>query len=175
MIKIRAEQTADIEAIYEVNKLAFETPAEAELVNKLREAGAITLSLVALKDEQLVGHALFSPITIKGGEEFEGKDGQTAAGVALGPIAVHPHHQRQGIGALLIQAGIQQLANAGHNALIVLGHPNYYPRFGFVPASRFNISSEYNVPDEVFMAQMLDKAALAPAGLAKYHPAFAGV
>lgn len=172
MIKIRAEQTADIEAIYEVNKLAFETPAEAELVNKLREAGAITLSLVALKDEQLVGHALFSPITIEG---VEGEDGQTAAGVALGPIAVHPHHQRQGIGALLIQTGIQQLTNAGHNALILLGHPSYYPRFGFVPASQFNISSEYNVADEVFMAQMLDKSAPAPAGLAKYHPAFAGV
>lgn len=169
MIEIRAEKTADIEAIYEVNKLAFGKAAEAELVNKLREADAIIISLVAVKDEKIVGHALFSPITI------EDHDSQTAAGVALGPIAVHPDYQRQGVGSLLIQAGIQQLRDAGHNALIVLGHADYYPRFGFAPASQFNITSEYHVPDEVFMAQMLDKTAIAPAGLAKYHPAFADV
>lgn len=166
MIYIRPEQPGDQAAIYEVNALAFEKPAEAQLVDKLREAEAITLSLVAINEGQIVGHALFSPITI------EDDEGQTAAGVALGPIAVHPAWQKQGIGGQLIRAGIQQLREAGYKALIVLGHPDYYPRFGFVPASRFGIRSEFNVPDEVFMAQMLDRAAPLPAGLVQYHPAF---
>ena len=169
MVSIRTELSSDIDDIYTVNVLAFPEPAEAELVNNLRDANAITLSLVAVVNDQLVGHVLFSPMTITA------DDGTVCNAVGLAPIAVHPDFQKQGIGGQLIREGIRQLTAAGHNALILLGHPSYYPRFGFVPASQFNIRSEYDVPDEVFMAQQLNPTMPMPTGLAQYHPAFAGV
>jgi len=164
MITIRQEKPEDVAAIYTVNEQAFGQAAEAELVDKLRANGKVTLSLVAVQDGEIVGHILFSPMTIESGE-------QTFAAVGLGPMAVRPEFQKQGIGSQLIARGLEQCRAHGHACVIVLGHPEYYPRFGFVPASRYGIRCEYDVPDEVFMALELRDGALG-AGLAKYQPEF---
>lgn len=169
MTVIREEALTDIVAIERINEQAFGQPQEAQLVAALRAAGKIALSLVAVVDGVVVGHALFSPVTIEGNCE-----GETA--VALGPIAVDPVWQGQGVGGQLVREGMVRCRERGFTAMIVLGHPTYYPRFGFVPASRFGLRSEYKVRDEVFMAQPLQSGALANcSGLVKYDPAFGGV
>ena len=162
---IRPEQSADIAAIRLVIEQAFGQPAEANLVDNLRANGKAIVSLVAVENDQIVGHVLFSEATI---------DAVTIIGLA--PLAVLPSHQKQGIGTLLTNAGIEACRNTGYTAMIVLGHPEYYPRFGFMPASRFGIKSEYDVPDEVFMAMELQTGALSGcAGVAKYQPEFSEV
>lgn len=169
MVSIREENYADIVAVTRVNEQAFGRPQEARLVAALRVGGKVALSLVAVVDGVVVGHALFCPVTIVG--ECAG---QTA--VALGPIAVEPAWQKQGVGAKLIHVGMARCREQGFGIMIVLGHPEYYPRFGFVPASRFNLRSEYKVRDEVFMAQPLQPGALAHcSGLVVYPPEFGGV
>jgi putative acetyltransferase len=166
MVTIRHEQPQDIPLIQKVNELAFGRTNQAELVKRLRDGGAVTLSLVALKDEQVIGHILFSPVTIVSGESsFEG--------VGLAPMAVLPVYQKQGVGSELIRQGIKELKDAGHPVVVVLGHPHYYPRFGFVPASRYGISCEYDVPDEAFMALVLDEKAFdGVRGKVKFHQEF---
>ena len=166
MILIRPEQTGDIAAIRRVNEHAFGGPAEAELVDRLREHGNVTLSLVAVQEGNVVGHILFSPVTIESAQ-------QAIPAVGLAPMAVLPESQNQGIGSLLVKAGLDQCRRAGHSVAVVLGHPRYYPRFGFVPASRYGIRSEYAVADEYFMVIELQAGALAGLrGTAKYHAAF---
>jgi putative acetyltransferase len=168
-LALRPETPADCAAIHRVNELAFERADEAEVVDRLRESNAITLSLVALEDLQVVGHVLFSPVTVKS------EKGDWGA-IGLGPVAVLPTHQRRGIGAQLIRAGLEQLREAGHGVVIVLGHPAYYPRFGFRPTQAYNIRWEQTVPDEVFMLLELQPGAVAGrAGVVYYHPAFNGV
>lgn len=166
LMLIRPEQPADIPAIHHVVAQAFQqafsSTAEAALVDKLRANGKAIVSLVAVDDDQIVGHILFSEVVL----------GNTTI-IGLAPVAVLPSHQKQGIGAMLINAGIEACRNAGYTAMVVLGHPEYYPRFGFVPASRFGIKSEYDVSDETFMALELQPDALANcAGVAKYQPEF---
>jgi len=166
MILIRTEQSDDIAAIRRVNERAFDSPLEASLVDLLRERGKVTLSLVAVHEGQVVGHILFSPVVIEATE-------QPVAAVGLAPMAVLPEWQNQGIGSQLVRAGLDECRRRGHRAAVVLGHANYYPRFGFVPASRFHIRSEYDVPDEVFLALELQPGALdACAGTASYQPEF---
>ncbi len=93
--------------------------------------------------------------------------------MGLGPMAVMPDHQRQGIGSALVRAGIEHCKQLGCDAVVVLGHPEYYPRFGFTPASRFGIKSEYDVPEDVFMALELRPGTLkGRSGTMAYHPAF---
>jgi len=165
-IIIRQESPGDIPGIRRVNELAFGQTTEADLVDALRQVCPELLSLVAEQDGQVIGHALFSPVIIDGG-------GTTLKGMGLGPIAVLPQRQRQGIGAQLIQAGIRQLSGSGCPFINVLGHPEYYPRFGFVPASRYGVRSEWEVPDEAFMLLVLDQSQpLAIPGVARYHPEF---
>ncbi len=166
MIVIRLEKTEDLDAIRNVNERAFGRPAEADLVDALRRNGKATLSLVAEADGRVVGHILFSPVTIEsGGDQF--------AGVGLAPMAVLPEMQNQGVGSLLVKHGLERCREAGHPFAVVLGHPEYYPRFGFVPASRFNVKCEYDVRDEVFMAMELQDGALRNcAGVAKYQVEF---
>jgi putative acetyltransferase len=163
---IRPEQPNDRAAIHSVVKQAFQeafgSTAEAKLVDKLRINGKAAVSLVAVEEHQIVGHILFSEVTLG-----------DATIIGLAPVAVLPSRQKQGIGALLINAGFEACRNAGYTAIVVLGHPEYYPRFGFAPASRFGIKSEYDVRDEVFMAMELQPGALANcAGVAKYQPEF---
>jgi putative acetyltransferase len=148
--KIRRERAGDAPLIRKVNLLAFGQPQEADLVDKLRENCANSLSLVALEDGRLVGHILFTPITI------DGKEHEPAA-MGLAPMAVLPDFQRRGIGSALLNEGMATLKKEGCPLVIVLGHPDYYPRFGFQPASLFGIKCQWEVPDEAFMVIFLQQ------------------
>lgn len=165
-LEIRRETPDDIDLIRRVNLEAFNSPFEANLVDRLRHEQAHTLSLVAVRNGRIVGHILFSPVTIENEtDSFEV--------VGLAPMAVYPNHQRAGIGSALIQQGLDILRDEGVPAVVLLGHPDYYPKFGFRPASRFGISYGYRVPDEAFMALELREGALKDvSGLARYHYAF---
>ena len=163
LIEIRAERPEDIASIRDVNRRAFGQNQEADIVDALRRNGAALLSLVAILDGQVVGHIMYSPISV----------GIATTGAALGPMAVLPEYQRQGIGGRLIEAGSQKLKEAGYPFIIVLGHALYYPRFGFKPASMYGILCEWEVPDEVFMLQVLHESKVAGvSGLAKYRREF---
>ena len=168
MITVRAEAAADIPAVHRVNELAFGRPGEADLVDALRAAARPYISLVAAEEGQVVGHIFFSPVTL----EAEDSGG---AILGLAPMAVLPEHQRLGIGSQLVRAGLEECRRTGCDAVVVLGHPEYYPRFGFVPASRKGLRCEYPVPDEVFMVTELRPHALSRQGLVKYRPELAGV
>jgi putative acetyltransferase len=166
MILVRNEKDEDIPAIRIVHERAFGRPAEADLVDALRRNGKATLSLVAEDDGQVVGHILFSPVTIESG-------GNVVVGVGLAPLAVLPEAQNRGVGSLLVKGGLDRCREAGRQFAVVLGHHDYYPRFGFVPASRYGIKSEYDVADENFMAMELQASALqSRAGIVKYQPEF---
>jgi putative acetyltransferase len=163
-VRVRPESPADA-AVRAVHEAAFPTPAEANLVDLLRQQAAPLISLVAKDGDAIVGHILFSPVTI------DGRANLNAMGLA--PMAVLPAHQRRGVGSSLVRAGLDVCRHRGVDAVVVLGHAAFYPRFGFQPASRFGIRSEYDVPDDVFMAIELRPGALAgPAGLVRYHAAF---
>ena len=166
---IRKERPEDIAAIHEVHELAFGRRAEADLVDALRTSGKATLSLVALEDGHIVGHILFSPVTIDAAD-------RTFPAVGLAPMAVLPERQRHGIGSQLVKAGLLECRNAGYECVVVLGHPTYYPRFGFVPASRYGLKSEYEVPDEAFMVWAWhDEVLRDRGGVVRYQPEFYGV
>jgi putative acetyltransferase len=165
-MEIRDERRSDISAIRGLTLAAFGREAEADLVDALRTEAAPTISLVADDGPAIVGHIMFSPVTLAAGERL------TAMGLA--PMAVLPARQRCGIGSALVRAGLDRCRRLGFHAVVVLGHPRFYPRFGFVPASRFGIRSEYDVADDVFMAMELEPGALAGAsGAIRYHAAFA--
>lgn len=166
MIEIREERPEDVAAIRNVNRRAFNQNQESNIVDALRSNGAALLSLVATLNGHVVGHIMYSPITI----------GNEVTGAALGPMAVLPEHQRQGIGSNLIEAGNQKLKSAGQPFIIVIGHADYYPRFGFQPASTHGITCEWEVPDEVFMLLILDQAKMqGVSGPAKYRHEFSTV
>lgn len=163
---IRPEKPEDIPAIRIVNERAFSSAAEANLVDALRLNGKATISLVAGDEGRVVGHILFSPVTIETRE-------RELVGVGLAPLAVVPERQNQRIGAMLVEQGLRRCREEGHRFVVVLGHPGYYPRFGFVPASRFGIKSEYDVADEVFMVMELREGALSGcSGVVKYQLEF---
>lgn len=165
---IRAERDTDRAAVHRVNAAAFPTPAEAGLVDALRRQAHPLISLVAERDGTILGHILFSPVTLEGRPDLHI--------MGLAPMAVAPDQQRSGIGSALVRAGLDECRQRGVSAVVVLGHPEYYPRFGFTPAVRYGIRSEYDVPDEVFMALELAPGALRNApGTIKYHPAFSSV
>jgi putative acetyltransferase len=167
MTEIRRERAEDAPQVREVNLLAFGQPQEADLVDKLRENCADALSLVAVDDGKIVGHILFTPVTI---------DGVThqPAEMGLAPMAVLPDLQRRGIGGALVREGLAILKAEGCPLVIVLGHPEYYPKFGFLPASSFDISCQWEVPDEAFMAVFLqDGGKQELSGRAEYRPEFA--
>jgi putative acetyltransferase len=164
---VREERPEDIHGIHDVNERAFGQPQEADLVDKLRRNCNDVLSLVAVEQNQVVGHILFSPATVESQE-------RTVHGMGLAPMAVQPEYQRQGVGASLVRKGITKLESKGCPFVIVLGHASYYPRFGFEPASRYRIRSEWEVPDNAFMILVLDKSEMEGiSGLARYRPEFA--
>jgi len=163
---VRPERPEDIPAIRIVIEQAFGRPAEADLVDALRQNGKAAISLVAEDEGRIVGHIFFSSVTIQLKET-----GLT--GIGLAPLAVIPERQNQRIGSTLVEHGLGRCREEGHPYAVVLGHPSYYPRFGFVPASRFGIKSEYDVADEVFMVMELREGALrGRAGVVKYQPEF---
>ena len=164
---IRQEKTEDINDIREVNEKAFGKPQEANIINNLRRNCDELLSLVAVENEKIVGYILFSPAII------DGKHG-IIKGMGLAPMAVLPEKQRQGIGSELVKIGIEYLKETKYLFIIVLGHPEYYPRFGFEPASRYRIKSQWEgVPDNAFMILWLDKTMMDKvSGVAKYRDEF---
>jgi len=166
MIQIREERPEDIPIVHALNASAFETDAEANLVDVLRTNARPLISLVALDNDDIVGHIMFSPV------ELDGTSSPKIMGLA--PMAVAPDRQRSGIGSELVSEGLVRCDESGASAVVVLGHPDYYPRFGFVPASTMNIECEYDVPDEVFMVLELAAGCLAETvGTIRYHEAFA--
>jgi putative acetyltransferase len=168
-VVIREEAPEDVAAIHRLNAAAFETDAEARLVDVLRAAGALTLSLVAEVDGEVVGHIAFSPVVVDAG-------GQTIAGVGLAPMAVAPAHQRRGIGGRLIEEGLRRLGAAGHRFCVVLGHAEYYPRHGFAQAIEHGIRWERPVPDDVFFVRALVPDGLAGvSGIVRYRAEFEAV
>ncbi len=165
---IRPETEADRAAVRAVNEAAFDTPAEADIVEALRGKGISVVSLVAEVDDKIVGHILFSSVSLEKHADLNL--------MGLGPMAVMPDYQRKGVGSALVREGLTCCKALGSCAVVVVGHPGYYPRFGFVPASRYSLRSEYDVPDDVFMvAEIKDGALDGASGLVRYDDAFAGV
>jgi putative acetyltransferase len=165
VIEIREEQPGDITDIRDVNSRAFGQAQEGKIVDALRANGAALLSLVATVDGDVVGHIMYSPLLV--GE---------VTGAALGPMAVLPEHQRQGIGSSLVDAGSQRLTHAGCPFVVVVGHSAFYPRFGFRPASTYGITCQWDVPSDAFMVLVLDAAKMPGAvGMAKYRDEFSTV
>lgn len=168
MINVRPEISDDIDKIDEIYRRAFETDLEANLVKAIRgsEYFIPELSLVAVKQTRVVGHILFSGIKIIGERE-------EIPALALAPMAVLPEYQRQTIGSQLVYQGLLESANLGHKIVIVVGHPEYYPRFGFKLARNYGIRAPFDVPDEAFLVLELEVGALKDIrGVVKYNPAF---
>lgn len=168
-MNIRKEKDSDIEEIWKVNAEAFETEAEANLVNALRDSGISYISLIAEEGKEIVGHILFTPVELIG-------DNSGLKLMGLAPMAVMTRLQKKGIGSQLVKAGLESCLAQGYDAVVVLGHPEYYPKFSFVPSVKFGIKSEYEVPDEAFMVLELTKGSLkGHQGIIKYHSAFGSV
>lgn len=166
MLKIRQENSNDYAQVFQVISLAFETDDEARLVEKLRNAQP-HISLVAEIDGNIVGHIFFSPMFF---------ENEKTNFLGLAPLAVLPEFQNQGIGSKLVREGLRIAAEQDFTAVFVLGHKNYYPRFGFEVAKTRGFTSDYPVPDEHFMVLELEKDALqGKQGLIKYSPEFAEI
>ena len=163
-VTVRGEAATDRAAVRRINELAFEGAAEADLVEALHRDGLVLASLVADVDGDTVGHILFSRMWV------ETPNGPVDA-VCLAPVAVLPSHQRTGIGSALIVRGLDEMRVLGERAVIVVGHPAYYPRFGFEPAGPHGLTSPF--PAEAFMAMELYPGALRDvSGPARYPAAF---
>ncbi len=171
-IDIREERADDISRIYTIEAAAFEGEAHARLVDRLRAEDALILSQVAEIEGELLGHAAYSLVSVTDGD-------QVGRFPALGPIAVAPPRQRQGIGSALVRAGLRTLADAGYDLVFLVGSPSYYQRFGYQPAQPLGFSSDYVKPGgrhEHFMLAILDESLPGEArGHVSYHPAFAEV
>lgn len=164
---VRPETPADHQAVARLHTEAFGGPAEARLVDLLRGTDDFVedLSLVAERDGEVVGHILFSRVRV--GEE---------AALALAPMAVAPAHQRAGVGTALAREGLARAMVRREAAVVVLGHPDYYPRFGFLPAGRFGIEPPWpDVPDGAFLVLPLPGYTEACRGVVVYPPAFDAV
>ncbi|TVM00411.1 MAG: GNAT family N-acetyltransferase [Candidatus Brocadia sp. WS118] len=165
MIEIRKEEPQDRDAVHDLNSAAFDNGPEATLVDKLRASCNDYLAFVAVEDGAVVGHILFTPVTI---------DSYSVVGMGLAPMAVMPSHQRKGIGSQLVRYGLDHLRQSGCPFVIVLGHPEYYPRFSFELASKYHLLCQWEgVPDEAFMVAIADDNALPKAGgVARYRGEF---
>ena len=165
-ITIRPERKEDFSVIRQINRKAFDTDAEANLIEALRKSNVPIISLVAEYNDIVIGHILFSEVSLDGHCPNIKMSG-------LAPMAVLPEYQRKGIGSQLVSEGIKICLDAGYSAIVVLGHPQFYPRFGFEPSVNYRIKSEFDVPDEVFMIKKLQRGALMNcSGVIRYHEAF---
>ncbi len=166
MPTIRREAAGDAAAVREVLTRAFGGDEEADLVDRLRRRGRITISLVALEKGRVVGNVLFTPVTI-------GQGDQACSGLGLGPMAVLPEFQRTGVGTALVRHALEICRRSGHVRIVVLGHPSYYRRFGFVTARDHGIRTTFEAPVEAFMVLALEPGALDRAsGVVRYLPEF---
>jgi putative acetyltransferase len=167
MIEIRKETQEDIAIIRTINESAFGQAAEADVIDKLRDNCPNLLSLVAVLEGQVIGHILFSPAVID-------ENGRKIMGMGLAPVAVLPEFQNRGIGSALSREGLRLLREQGCPFVIVLGHAEYYPRFGFEKASRYDLVSQWEgIPDEAFMILIMDRKTMqGVAGVAAYREEF---
>jgi len=170
-VKIELEKPEDIDAIYQVNLDAFGRSDEADVVDQLRQNCPVFHSFVARVEGQVVGHVLFTPAHIVQPDDW------TVSGLGLAPLAVSPEYQGSGIGSALCTAGLQFAASDGYPFVIVHGHPEYYPRFGFQPAAKYEIRCSYeNIPEDCFMIRILDKHKMeGVSGVAYYRQEFDSV
>jgi putative acetyltransferase len=165
-ITIRSERPEDKDAVYAVNRAAFGREDEARLVDTMRQAGDLSLSLVALVAGRIVGHVAFSSVTIQ-----HNPTGLMVLGLA--PIAVLPDYQRQGVGKALILEGLAQCRAMGTDAIVLVGHTSYYPRFGFLPASRYDLKYKGEDFGDAFMILEITQGAAAQlSGRVDYVAAF---
>lgn len=168
MIGIRPETPSEVAAIRRVHVEAFGQPDEADLVDALRAAGALRVSLVAAEEGAVVGHIAFSPVVIRGGTS-------TTNALGLAPMAVLPGWQGRGIGARLARAGLAACGETPYGLVVVLGAPRLYGRFGFKSAKPLGITWEHGLPD-AFMVQELRRGALRGIrGVVTYRPEFDGL
>lgn len=166
MISIREERPEDIDAIHHVESQAFGQTNQADLVDALRRANKVVLSLVAIEDERVLGHIMFSPAALE-------HEGEVFDVMALGPVAVLPERQNEGIGSMLVRNGLKRCLERGHDVVFLIGHPNYYPRFGFVPAATKGIRCGAERLREAFMVAELRPGALAGRqGRMRFQPEF---
>ncbi len=166
-VTIRPEEPEDVTAVRHVNVLAFDGPTEADIVDAVRTAGEAFVSMIAVDESgRVVGHALFSPVTVIG------EHGESTL-LGLGPVSVLPSEQHRGIGTLLIDTCLERVRTGDYAGVVVLGHPHFYHRFGFIPASRWGLRWEADAPDESFMALELSAGLLTGiGGVVRYRPEF---
>jgi putative acetyltransferase len=169
VIAVRPEKPEDASQVRNVNVMAFGQPAEADLIERLHHACTDSLSLVA-EDDVVVGHILFTPVVVETAR-------RQVTGMGLAPMAVLPDRQRQGIGSQLVRRGLDILHDRSCPFVFVLGHPEFYPRFGFEPASMHGLTSQWKgVPDAAFMVLILDVRAMAGvSGVAQYRNEFSEI
>lgn len=165
MIEIRREEPRDRDAVHRLNLAAFDDGPEASVVDELRASCGDYLGFVAADGGVVVGHILFTPVTI---------DGCSVMGMGLAPMAVMPSRQRTGIGSRLVRHGLDHVRRSGCPFVIVLGHPAFYPRFGFEVASKYGLTCQWpGVPDDAFMVVVIDGDGLPEAGgVARYRVEF---
>ena len=162
---IRDESLGDYRVVEELYLEAFDTPAEARLLSSLRFRATPLVSLIIEEGMRLVGHIMFTPVTLNGSAELNL--------MGLAPMAVIPDRQRCGFGSALVEEGLIRCQMLDCGAVVVLGHPEFYPRFGFRPAAELGINCEYDVPADVFMALELAPGYLENrGGSISYHPSF---
>jgi putative acetyltransferase len=162
---VRPERAGDEADVFAVHERAFGRRAEAELVDALRAAGVVTVSLVAEADGRVVGHVLFSPVLVR-------DERGTWSAVGLGPLAVVPERQREGIGDALARAGLEACRARGDGVVFVLGHAAYYPRFGFRLAAPLGLRWEHGHDESFFVAEVLRDALGGRGGVVSYRPEF---
>lgn len=167
--EIRKEKSSDLKEIFETNKVAFGSESEAKLVDLLRSNKTFIpqLSLVAVLNKKIIGHILFTKIKIVNynQKEFES--------LALAPMAVKPEHQKMGVGSRLIKSGLREAAKLKFKSVVVLGHENYYPKFGFTPAEKWNIRAPFEVPSQNFFAlELIPDGLKNVSGIVVYPEAF---
>ncbi|MBM5812316.1 MAG: N-acetyltransferase [Gammaproteobacteria bacterium] len=165
MSKLRSEIESDYGAVRQVHVRAFGGYTEADLVDRLRGSPG-SISLVATEANGMAGHILFTPARV---------EGNPVRVAGLGPMAVSPSRQRSGIGSALVLRGLEECRRAGYQAVVVVGHAEYYPRFGFQRGSNFGLWCQFDVPDEVFMAIELQPGALSGGGELQYAREFSEV
>ena len=166
-MEIREEREGDREGIQRVHLCAFEGDVEMRLVDLLRERGKVVLSLVAVEKAEVVGHVLFSQVTIDGCGD--------AHALGLAPVGVLPAFQHNGIGSRLIREGLSRCAAAGNDMVVLIGEPRYYARFGFRSAEPCGLDNEYGVRDEFMVLELKEGVLDRTSGLVRYAPEFAEV
>ncbi|MDQ7780247.1 MAG: N-acetyltransferase [Planctomycetota bacterium] len=167
-MQIRFEVEKDGVAVHALNTASFDTRAEADLVDALRVQAQPFVSLVAEDEGLVVGHIMFTPVSLSGHPQLKI--------MGIGPMAVESSRQRKGIGSGLVRAGLEECRKLGFGAVVVLGHAEYYPRFGFVKSTEYGIDSEYKVRPEYFMALELQDGYLrGVSGTIKYNAVFGNV